>query len=113
MTTPNGAVTSGKEGKYARLNNNEAWCIPQLQAIDDVFRENVYLEIDLVQERSITALALQGLKRYGYGEKIRIQYDIGGNTFYEFSVVSCSLLFIYYIYFFNNIHNALNPKGDY
>jgi len=88
MTTPDGAVASGKEGKYARLNNWEAWCIPRLVSSDDVFRGDIYLEIDLMQERRITALALQGFGKYAYGDKIRIEYDIGENNFYEYDVVS-------------------------
>ncbi|XP_066912509.1 discoidin domain-containing receptor 2-like isoform X2 [Clytia hemisphaerica] len=78
LTTPSGGTTGGKEGFYARLNNDEAWCIPQLKSSEDVFRDKVYLEIDLGQEKSIRALALQGYKQYGYGDKIRFYYDMGG-----------------------------------
>ena len=60
LTTPPGGTTGGKEGFYARLNNDEAWCIPQLKSSEDVFRDKVYLEIDLGEEKSIRALALQG-----------------------------------------------------
>ena len=61
LTTPPGSTTGGKEGFYARLNNDEAWCIPQLKSSEDVFRDKVYLEIDLGEEKSIRALALQGI----------------------------------------------------
>ena len=84
MTTPPGAVTSGKEGKYARLNNNEAWCIPQLASSEDVFRDNIHLEINLGLQKQITALAVQGLDQYSPGKKIRLQYDLSEGIFLEY-----------------------------
>ena len=81
LTTPEGAVTSGKEGKYARLNNNEAWCIPQLSSSEDVFRDNIYLEINLGVQKQITAIAIQGFERYGPGKKIRLLFNLGGGFF--------------------------------
>ena len=83
ISVPSGAVVSGKEGKYARLNNKEAWCIPQLKTSEDIFRENIHLDINLGQIKMITAIAVQGLESYGPGKKIRLLYDIGGGTFLE------------------------------
>ena len=77
IRTEEDAVSSGKEGYYARLNHKLAWCTPSATGTEAVFRENIYLEITLLQQTQITAIALQGWKNYGYGSKIRIKYDAG------------------------------------
>lgn len=85
ISTPDGAVVSGKEGKYARLNNNEAWCIPQLKTSEDIFRDNIHVDINLGQIKMITAIAVQGLNQYSPGKKIRLLYDIGAGDFLDHS----------------------------
>ena len=99
MITPDGAVVSGKEGHYARLNNNEAWCIPQLRIDEDIFREGIHLDINLGQMKMITAIAVQGLDQYSPGRKIRLTYDLGGGIFLDRSPDVNIPLFCFYFIF--------------
>jgi len=74
MLAPEDAVQSGKEGYYARLNNKNAWCTPK-GGSSSTFRPNVYLEIDLRKKYQISAIALQGLGSYSYGNYVKISYS--------------------------------------
>lgn len=87
ISTPSGAVVSGKEGKYARLNNDEAWCIPQLKTSEDIFRENIHLDVNLGLRKMITAIAVQGLTQYSPGKKIRLLFQFGG-IFLQYSHIT-------------------------
>ncbi|XP_047134666.1 discoidin domain-containing receptor 2 isoform X1 [Hydra vulgaris] len=82
---PPSAVASGKEGYYARLNNKLAWCIPNSpNSKDSVFKDDVYITIDLIDEYQITAISLQGYKLYSVGPMIRISYEILDHGFFEY-----------------------------
>ena len=87
------SVATGKEGKYARLNNKVSWCIPQIQGASlDVFRDNVYLEIDL-SSPMITSVAIQGSEQFGYGKQIRILIHFDGSAFMRTKDVSLQRIF--------------------
>ena len=68
-------MTSGYLGKYARLNNDNAWCIPTNPGGIDVYFKSIFIEIDLQFPLRITALALQGDDKYSYGDFIRIYHQ--------------------------------------
>lgn len=84
MTALPEAVQSGKEGYYARLNFEEAWCTPAGSGSTDVFTEKNYLEINFHTQMKISAIALQGWTQYSYGNYIRISYDLGGGMWLNY-----------------------------
>ena len=76
IKTGDGAVVGGKEGYYARLNNDTAWCVPNItgHAGCGEFNENMSVEVTFSSRFQVLAMALQGEGSYSYGEYIRILY---------------------------------------
>ena len=80
IKTGEDAVTSGKEGYYARLNNENSWCIPNIpdHTGPGEFKNNMYIEVTFSGSHQISAMALQGEGDYSYGNYIRVSYDYAG-----------------------------------
>ena len=85
IKTGDGAVISGKEGYYARLHNDKAWCTPNI--IDysgpGEFRPNIYIEPTFSGRFQVAAMALQGEKSYSYGKSIRVSYEYNGEFYFH------------------------------
>ena len=97
IKTGQDAVASGKEGYYARLNNEKSWCIPNVPGHTGFgeFKNNMYVEVTFSGSHHISAMALQGEGDYSYGKYIRVSYDYAGVFHFYYidgkSVVSLSL----------------------
>ena len=80
IKTGEDAVTSGKEGYYARLNNEKSWCIPNIPGYTGPgeFKSNMYIEVTFSGSHQISAMALQGEGDNSYGKYIRVSYDYAG-----------------------------------
>ena len=80
-----GAVASGKEGYYARLHNDKAWCIPNIIGYigSGEFKGNIYIEVTFSGRYKVSAMALQGERQYSYGEFVRISYEYNGQFYYH------------------------------
>lgn len=80
IKTGDGAVAGGKEGYYARLNNEKSWCIPNIPGHTGPgeFKDNMYIEVTFSGSHQISAMALQGDGDYSYGKYIKVLYDYAG-----------------------------------
>ena len=85
IKTGKGAVSGGKEGYYARLHNDKAWCIPKITGHSGPgeFRSNIYVEVTFPGHLQVSAMALQGKGSYSYGEYIRISYEYNGEFYFH------------------------------
>ena len=85
IKTGDGAVIGGKEGYYARLNNNKAWCTPHIFWLSGPgeFRPNIYIEVTFSGRLQVAAMALQGQKSYSYGKSIRVSYEYNGEFYFH------------------------------
>ena len=70
---------SGFGPSEGRLNNVKAWCA-RFSAAD------VFLEIDLLEVRHVSALATQGFKRrfFNYVKTFNIRYSYDGKTWFDY-----------------------------
>lgn len=103
IKTGEDAMAEGTKGSYARLNNDKAWCIPNIPSYTGPgeFKSNIYIEVTFSGSHQISAIALQGKGVYSYGKYIRVLYDYEG-IFLFYTIggsdqVSFSLLFHYYV----------------
>ena len=85
IKTGKDAVSGGKEGYYARLHNDKAWCIPNINGHSGPgeFRSNIYVEVTFSGRLQISAMALQGKGSYSYGEYVRISYEYNGEFYFH------------------------------
>ena len=85
IKTGEGAVLSGKEGYYARLHYDKAWCTPNIPGHTGPgeFKKNIYVEVTFSGRRQVSAMALQGERQYSYGEYIRILYEYNGQFYFH------------------------------
>ena len=84
IKTGKDAVSGGKEGYYARLHNDKAWCIPNIAGHSGPgeFKPNIYVEVTFSGRLQVSAMALQGKGSYSYGEYIRILYEYNGEFYF-------------------------------
>ena len=84
IQTGDGAAVGGKEGYYARLYNDTAWCVPNIPGHTGPgeFRENIYVVVTFSSRLQVSAMALQGKGSYSYGEYIRILYEYQGEFYF-------------------------------
>ena len=61
-----------------RLNNDKAWCAR--------FSTEVFLEIDLLEVRRVSALATQGFKGrfFNFVKTFEIKYSYNGKTWFDY-----------------------------
>ena len=85
IKTGKDAVSGGKEGYYARLHNDKAWCIPNIAGHSGPgeFKPNIYVEVTFSGRLQVSAMALQGKGSYSYGEYIRISYEYNGEFYFH------------------------------
>ena len=85
IKTGKDAVMSGKEGYYARLHNDKAWCTPNIPSYTGPgeFRKNIYVEVTFSGRLQVSAMALQGEGSYSYGESIRVSYEYNGQFYFH------------------------------
>ena len=85
IKTGDGAVISGKEGYYARLHNDKAWCTPNINEYSSPgeFRPNIYIEVTFSGRLQVAAMALQGQKSYSYGKFIRVWYEYNRKFYFH------------------------------
>ena len=101
IKTGDGAVVGGKEGYYARLYNDTAWCVPNIPGHTGPgeFKKNIYVQVTFSTRVQVSAMALQGEESYSYGEYIRILYEYNGEFYFHkiggTEQVIFSLLFLY------------------
>lgn len=108
IQTGDGALVGGKEGYYARLYNDTAWCVPNIPGHTGPgeFRENIYVVVTFSSRLQVSAMALQGEGSYSYGEYIRILYKYQGE-FYFYKVGGTEEV----IFLFLSPYNGNNGKA--